>query len=66
MSAAPSSPSSSSFASSVTVWFVFQLSVVNVSVPPVFTLRSVSCVPVVLRATVTVTSADGFVASLTW
>ena len=66
MSAAPSSPSSSSLASRVTVWFVFQLSVVNVSVPPVFTLMSASCVPAVLRAAVTVTSAVGLVASLTW
>ena len=66
MPAVPASPSSSSFASKVTVWFVFQLSVVNVSVPPVLTLRSESCVPVVLRAAVTVTSAVGFVASLTW
>ena len=66
MSAAPLSPSSSSLASKVTVWFVFQLSVVNVSVPPVFTLRSESWVPVVLLAAVTVTSAVGLVVSLTW
>ena len=65
MAAVPSSPSSSSFASRVTVWAVSQLSVVNVSEPPVLTLRSESCVPVVLRATVTVTLADGLVASLT-
>ena len=65
MSAVPSSPSSSSLASKVTVWSVSQLSVVNVSEPPVFTLRSASCVPVVLRATVTVTLAVGLVASLT-
>ena len=65
MSAVPASPSSSSFASSVTVCAVLQSVVVKVSVPPVFTLRSESCVPVVLRATVTVTLADGLVASLT-
>ena len=63
MAAVPSSPSSSSFASSVTVWSVSQLSVVNVSEAPVFTLMSESWVPVVLRATVTVTSAVGLVAS---
>ena len=66
MSAVPASPSASSLASSVTVWFVFQLSVVKVSEPPVLTLISESWVPVVLRAAVTVTLAVGLVASLTW
>ena len=65
MSAVPLSPSSSSLASRVTVWSVSQLSVVKVSEPPVLTLRSASWVPVVLRATVTVTLAVGLVASFT-
>ena len=65
-SAVPLSPSSSAAAWSVTVWPVFQLEVVKVSEPPVFTLRFASCVPLVLRATLTVTSSEGWVASFTW
>ena len=64
-SAVPLSPSSSSSASSVTVWSVFQLDVVKVSEEPVFTLRSSSWVPLVLRATLTLTFAEGLVASFT-
>ena len=65
MSAVPASPSSSSAAWSVTVWSVFQFDVVKVSEEPVLTLRFASWIPVVLRATVTVTSLEGLVASLT-
>ena len=66
MTAVPLSASSSSAASNVTVWLVFQFVVVKVSEAPVFTLRSVSWVPLVLRATVTLTLAEGLVASFTW
>ena len=64
-SAAPASASASSAAWSVTVWSVFQFDDVNVSEAPVFTLRLVSCTPVVDRATLTVTSLEGRVASFT-
>ena len=64
-SAVPLSPSSSSAAWSVTVWSVSQFDVVKVSEPPVLTDRLASCVPVVERATVTVTLAEGWVASFT-
>ena len=60
-----SSPSLSSAACSVTVWYWYQFEVVNVSELPVLTLRSLSCVPVVERATETVTLAEGLVASFT-
>ena len=65
-SAVPLSPSLSSAAWSVTVWLVFQFEVVKVSEPPVFTLRFASWLPEVLRATVTVTLAEGLVFSFTW
>ena len=52
-------------ASRVTVWSELQFEVVKVSEPPVLTLMSESWVPVVLRATVTVTSSLGLVVSLT-
>ena len=61
----PSAWSSSSRASSVTVWSVFQFEVVKVRGVLLFTLRSWSWVPVVLRATLTVTLAEGFVVSFT-
>ena len=64
-SAVPLSPSSSWAASRVTVWSVFQFDVVKVSEEPVFTLRLASWVPVVERATLTVTSLEGWVASFT-
>ena len=64
-SAVPLSPSSSSAAWSVTVWSVSQFDDVKVSEPPVFTLRFASCVPVLERATLTVTSLEGLVFSLT-
>ena len=49
----------------MTVWSVFQFDVVKVSELPVFTERFASWLPLDLRATVTVTSADGCVASFT-
>ena len=64
-SAVPASPSSSSAASSFTVWSVLQLVEVKVSEAPVFTLRLASWVPVVERATLTVTSPAGWVFSFT-
>ena len=65
MTAVPLRPSLSSAAWSVTVWAVLQLSVVKVRDEPVLTVMSESWVPVVLRATVTVTLALGCVASST-
>ena len=65
MTAVPLSPSWSWAASRVTVWSVSQLEVEKVRVPPVLTLMSESCSLPVLRATVTVTSSEGLVASLT-
>ena len=64
--AVPSATSPSSAACSVTVWFVFQFEVVNVSDEPVFTDRSVSWPLPVFRATVTVTESVGGVVSFTW
>ena len=63
--AEPFAWSLSSSASSVTLWLVFQFEVVKVSEPPVLTERSVSGEPVVACATVTVTSSEGWVLSLT-
>ena len=65
MTAVPLSPSWSSAAWRVTVWSESQFEVVKVRDDPVLTLMSESWLPVVLRATVTVTSALGFVVSLT-
>ena len=48
----------------MTVWSELQFEVVKVSEEPVLTLMSESWVPVVLRATVTVTLALGLVVSL--
>ena len=64
--AVPSAWSSSSAAWSVTVLLVFQFEVVKVSEPPDFTDRFVSWSLPDLRATVTVTFPEGFVASFTW
>ena len=65
MVAVPFSPSLSCAASRVTVWSVLQFVVVKVSESPVLTLMSASWSLPLLRATLTVTSALGLVASLT-
>ena len=65
MTAVPLSPSWSSAAWRVTVWSELQFEVVKVRDDPVLTLMSESWLPVVLRATVTVTLALGLVASFT-
>ena len=63
--AVPLRPSLSSAAWRVTVCAVSQLSVVKVRDEPVLTLMSLSWVPLVFLATVTVTPALGCVASFT-
>ena len=63
--AVPFAWSWSSAACSVTLWFVLQLELVNVSDAPVFTDRFASWLPLDLRATDTVTLAEGWVASFT-